>query len=111
MVIFVNLKSSLNNTMITVSEKVPLWWATPAVLGFKGFRRSSPSAAEALGQFVGERLMKEDKKRVVVRFKGIHAGRIAALRGLRKTGVEILALQDVTPTPHNGCRLSKERRI
>ena len=51
--------------------------------------------------------------------KGIHsafgafrfAGREAAIRSLQAAGLEISAIKDVTPIPHNGCRPPKRRRV
>ncbi len=46
---------------------------------------------------------------VVVRGPG--AGREAAIRSLQATGLEVSAITDVTPIPHNGCRPPKRRRV
>jgi small subunit ribosomal protein S11 len=39
------------------------------------------------------------------------AGREAAIRALEATGLEVTAITDVTPIPHNGCRAPKRRRV
>ena len=48
---------------------------------------------------------------IEVRVKGPGGGREAAVRALRAAGLNITAIMDVTPIPHNGCRPSKKRRV
>ena len=48
---------------------------------------------------------------VEVYVKGPGSGREAAIRALQTTGLEIMAIRDVTPIPHNGCRPPKRRRV
>jgi small subunit ribosomal protein S11 len=79
---------------------------TPASLGVKGIE-----GAEKAGETVGGELLKQNCLEVVVTLKGIGAGKLAALKGLKKSGVKILSLQDVTAIPFNGCRPPKKRRI
>ena len=60
------------------------------------------SAKEAIEQGV---------KKVEVWVKGPGSGREAAIRSLQAAGLEIVAIKDVTPIPHNGCRPPKKRRV
>ena len=48
---------------------------------------------------------------VSVRVKGPGAGRESAIRALSGSGLQITAISDVTPLPHNGCRPKKQRRV
>ena len=48
--------------------------------------------------------------RVEVSVKGPGPGREAAIRSLQGAGLEITAIRDVTPVPHNGCRPPKRPR-
>ncbi len=48
--------------------------------------------------------MEHGMKTVEVNVKGPGAGREAAIRALQAAGLEITAIKDVTPVPHNGCR-------
>jgi small subunit ribosomal protein S11 len=48
---------------------------------------------------------------VDVLIKGPGAGRETAYRALMAAGLEIGAVKDVTPVPHNGCRPRKRRRV
>ena len=50
-------------------------------------------------------------KHVEVSVKGPGAGREAAIRALQAAGLEITAIRDVTPVPHNGSRPPKRRRV
>ena len=50
-------------------------------------------------------------RKVEVFVKGIGQGRETAVRSLQTAGLEITAINDVTPVPHNGCRPPKRRRI
>jgi small subunit ribosomal protein S11 len=106
----VHILSSSNNTIVTVlsEEGFVSWWATPALLGYKKSKRGS--SAEALGQFVGERLVKEGIYRVHVLIKGLGPGRIAVIRGIRKSNIKLI-VEDFTSVPHNGCTLPKKRRL
>jgi DNA-directed RNA polymerase subunit alpha len=46
-----------------------------------------------------------------LRKQGPGSGRETAIRSLQATGLEVGSIQDVTPTPHNGCRPPKRRRV
>ena len=49
---------------------------------------------------------------VDVRVKGPGAGRECAIRALQTSvGLDVKAIRDVTPIPHNGCRPPKKRRV
>jgi small subunit ribosomal protein S11 len=48
---------------------------------------------------------------VDVKVKGPGAGRESAIRALKAGGLEIKSIRDVTPIPHNGCRVRKRRRV
>ena len=50
-------------------------------------------------------------RRVEVRVKGPGSGRESAIRAINTAGIEISAIKDVTPIPHNGCRPPKRRRV
>ena len=50
-------------------------------------------------------------KTVEVTVKGPGPGRESAIRALQSVGLEVTAIRDVTPVPHNGCRPPKRRRV
>ena len=55
--------------------------------------------------------MEHGLKTLEVTVKGPGAGREAAIRALQAAGLEVTAIRDVTPVPHNGCRPPKRRRV
>ena len=54
--------------------------------------------------------MEHGLKTVEVTVKG-PPGRESAIRALQSAGLEVTAIRDVTPVPHNGCRPPKRRRV
>ncbi|KIL72061.1 SSU ribosomal protein S11p (S14e) [Bacillus badius] len=55
--------------------------------------------------------MEHGMKSLEVTVKGPGSGREAAIRALQAAGLEVTAIKDVTPVPHNGCRPPKRRRV
>jgi small subunit ribosomal protein S11 len=108
----VHIKSSFNNTIITVTDQQgnALAWASSGNVGFKGSRKSTPFAAQLAAETVGRRAMEHGVRKVDVLVKGPGSGRETAIRTIQNIGIEVVGIQDVTPIPHNGCRLSKRRR-
>ena len=49
-------------------------------------------------------------RKVDVLVKGLGPGRETAIRSLQTAGLEVTAISDVTPIPHNGCRPPKRPR-
>ena len=105
-----HIHSSFNNTIVTITDTQgnAISWGSAGGLGFKGSRKSTPFAA---GQVAETAAMEHGLKSVEVFVKGPGAGREAAIRALQTAGLEISAIKDVTPIPHNGCRPPKRRRV
>ncbi|MFP3360697.1 30S ribosomal protein S11, partial [Planococcus sp. SIMBA_143] len=80
-------------------------------MGFKGSRKSTPFAAQMAAETAGKTAQEHGMKTVEVSVKGPGAGREAAIRALQAVGLEVTAIRDVTPVPHNGCRPPKRRRV
>ena len=116
-----HIHSSFNNTIVTITDVQgnAISWGSAGELGFKGSRKSTPYAAGqstpyAAGQVAetaAKAAMEHGLKTVEVFVKGPGAGREAAIRALQTAGLEISAIKDVTPIPHNGCRPPKRRRV
>ena len=108
-----HIKSSFNNTIISISdmEGNVLAWASAGNVGFKGSRKSTPFAAQMAAEAAGRRAMDHGMKKIDVFVKGPGSGRETAIRSLGAIGLEVGTIQDVTPTPHNGCRPPKRRRV
>ncbi len=109
----VHIKASFNNTIITISDSSGgvVAWSSAGKVGFKGAKKSTPFAAQVAGQACAREALEAGMKRVVVWVKGPGSGREAAIRSIQAAGLEIAAIKDVTPIPHNGCRPRKRRRV
>ena len=109
----VHVMASFNNTMITITDVQgnTIAWASSGKLGFKGSRKSTPYAAQVAADQAGKAAMEHGMKTVEVEVSGPGAGRESALRALQGCGLQVTAIRDVTPIPHNGCRPPKRRRV
>ena len=109
----VHIKATFNNTIITVADQQgnTLCWASSGSIGYKGSRKSTPFAAQRAAERAAEMAHKFGVKEVEIRIKGPGTGRESAIRALRSGGMDIKAIEDVTPLPHNGCRPRKRRRV
>ena len=108
-----HVQATFNNTIITItdSDGAVIAWASSGKVGFKGSRKSTPFAAQLAAEATAKDAITAGMKRVEVWVKGPGAGREAAIRSLQAAGLEISAIKDVTPIPHNGCRPPKRRRV
>ena len=108
----VHIKSSFNNTIIAISDQEGniLSWASGGSVGFKGSRKSTPYAAQMAAEQAGRKAMEHGVRRVDVMVKGPGSGRETAIRSIQTLGIEVIGIKDVTPVPHNGCKLPKRRR-
>lgn len=108
-----HIKSTFNNTVVSLSDIYGnvISWASAGTVGFKGSRKNTPFAAQLAAQTCAKTAMDLGLRRVEVLVKGPGAGREAAIRALQAAGLEITAIRDVTPIPHNGCRPPKKRRV
>ena len=108
-----HIHSSFNNTIVSITDTVGnvISWGSAGGLGFKGSRKSTPFAAGEVAETAAKKAMEHGLKTVEVFVKGPGSGREAAIRALQTAGLEISAIKDVTPIPHNGCRPPKRRRV
>ena len=108
-----HIKATFNNTNISLTDNYGnvISWASAGRVGFKGSRKSTPFAAQLAAESAAKEAMELGLKRVEVLVKGPGSGREAAVRSLQAAGLEITAIKDVTPIPHNGCRPPKRRRV
>jgi small subunit ribosomal protein S11 len=108
-----HIQSTFNNTIISITDadgKVVAWGSSGAQ-GFKGSRKSTPFAAQVTAEAAARRAMEHGMRSIEVYVRGPGAGREAAIRSLQAAGLEVSAITDVTPIPHNGCRPPKRRRV
>jgi small subunit ribosomal protein S11 len=108
-----HVQATFNNTLVTITDKMGavVSWASSGSVGFKGSRKSTPFAAQMAAESAARKAMEVGLKQVEVCVKGPGAGREAAIRSLQAVGLEITAIRDVTPIPHDGCRPPKRRRV
>jgi len=108
-----HVQATFNNTVVTITDKMGgvVAWASAGSVGFKGSRKSTPFAAQMAAEAAARKGMELGLKQVEVYVKGPGAGREAAIRSLQAVGLEITAIRDVTPIPHDGCRPPKRRRV
>jgi small subunit ribosomal protein S11 len=108
-----NILATFNNTQVSITDMHGnlIGWSTAGRVGFKGSRKSTAYAAQQVAQDAARQAMAHGMKEVEVRVKGPGSGREYAIRALQAIGLEISAIKDVTPVPHNGCRPRKKRRV
>jgi small subunit ribosomal protein S11 len=108
-----HIQATFNNTIVTITDKTGncISWASAGKVGFKGSRKSTPFAAQTAAENSARDAIALGLRKVEVLVKGPGVGREAAVRSLQAAGLEITAIKDVTPIPHNGCRPPKRRRV
>ncbi|MFS0562446.1 30S ribosomal protein S11 [Terribacillus sp. 179-K 1B1 HS] len=108
-----HIRSTFNNTIVTITDVQGnvISWSSSGSLGFKGSRKSTPFAAQMAAEAAAKGSVENGMKSLEVTVKGPGAGREAAIRSLQAAGLEVTAIRDVTPVPHNGCRPPKRRRV
>ena len=107
-----HIHSTFNNTIVTITDEAGcvVAWSSAGVLGYKGSRKSTPYAAQMVAEAAAKSAMDHGMKKIEAEVKGPGPGREAAIRALATAGLEITAINDVTPVPHNGCRPPKMPR-
>lgn len=108
-----HIKASFNNTIVTITDMQGnvICWSTAGKTGFKGSKKSTPFAAQVAAEAAAKEAQELGMKKVEVWVKGPGSGRESAIRSLQAAGLEVVAIKDVTPIPHNGCRPPKRRRV
>lgn len=108
-----HIRSTFNNTIVTITDVQgnAVSWSSAGALGFKGSKKSTPFAAQMAAEAAAKAAQDHGMKTLEVTVKGPGGGREAAIRSLQAAGLEVTAIVDVTPVPHNGCRPPKRRRV
>lgn len=107
------IRSTYNNTLVTLTDTQGnvVAWASAGSVGFKGPKKATPFAASRVVETLIEKVRNLGIKEVSIFVRGVGSGRESAIRTLGNYGMEIVKIKDVTPVPHNGCRLPKPRRL
>src|SRR6202140_5495229 len=108
-----HIQGTFNNTISSISDIDfnVISWGSAGAQGFKGSRKSTPFAAQVTAEATAKKALEHGMRSIEVFVRGPGAGREAAIRSLQATGLEVSAITDVTPLPHNGCRPPKRRRV
>jgi small subunit ribosomal protein S11 len=108
-----HIQSTFNNTIVSITDVQGnvVSWGSAGSQGFKGSRKSTPFAAQVTAEATARRAMEHGMRAIEVFVRGPGSGREAAIRSLQAAGLEVSAINDVTPIPHNGCRPPKRRRV
>ena len=108
-----HVEASFNNTKVSISDQRGnvLCWCSAWRLGFKGSKKSTAYVGQMVGGDAAKRAMTFGMREIQIRVNGPGAGRESAIRGIAAAGLDVTAIEDVTPVPHNGCRPPKRRRI
>jgi small subunit ribosomal protein S11 len=109
----VHIQATFNNTIVTIADQEgnTLAWSSAGSLGFRGSRKGTPYAAQQASLTAANKAVETGLRTVEVRVSGPGSGRESAVRALSTAGIEVRAIKDVTPIPHNGCRPPKKRRV
>jgi small subunit ribosomal protein S11 len=99
----VHVQATFNNTIVTIADQEgnTISWSSAGSLGFRGSRKGTPFAAQQAALTAANKAGES----------GPGSGRESAVRALSTAGIEVRAIKDVTPIPHNGCRPPKKRRV
>ncbi|MCB9498283.1 MAG: 30S ribosomal protein S11 [Bacillales bacterium] len=107
-----HIHSTFNNTIVSITDGAGnlVAWSSSGAIGYKGSKKSTPFAAGLASEAAAKAAIDNGMKKVEVSVKGPGPGRDTAIRSLQVAGLEITAIYDVTPVPHNGCRPPKRPR-
>ncbi|MCX6791323.1 MAG: 30S ribosomal protein S11 [Candidatus Gribaldobacteria bacterium] len=109
----VYVNATYNNTIISLTDSMGnvLFWKSAGSIGFKGTKKGTSFASSQVAQAIVQAARQFRIQQVEVYLKGIGGGRDSALKTIVNQGIEVEAIKDVTPVPHNGCRPKKPRRV
>jgi small subunit ribosomal protein S11 len=107
------INATYNNTIVSLTDQTGnvISWASAGGCGFKGAKKATPYAAQVIVKKAVDKAKEFGLKEVMTYVKGVGTGRESAVRALNANGLNILAIKDLTPIPHNGCRPRKPRRV
>ena len=107
-----HIHSTYNNTVVSITDVNGnvISWASAGTIGYKGSKKKTPFAAGQSAEAAAKAATDSWVKRVEVFVKVLGSGRENAIRSLQAAGLEITAINDETPVPHNGCRPPKRPR-
>ena len=107
------IQATFNNIIISLTnaQGQVISWSSAGKMGFRGSKKNTPYAAQMAAEDCGKVALEAGLKKVKAYVKGPGNGRESAIRTLHNLGIEVVEIIDITPTPHNGCRAPKKRRV
>ena len=108
-----HITASFNNIIVSLTNKNGdvISWSSAGKMGFRGSKKNTPYAAQMAAEDCAKVAYDLGLRKVKVFVKGPGSGRESAIRTIHSAGIEVTEINDVTPLPHNGCRLPKRRRV
>ena len=109
----VYIQSTFNNTLVTITDLKGDVVSTSSSgrEGFRGSKKSTSFAASKAAATAAGKATNMGMAKAEIFIKGVGTGRDAAIRSIAQSGIDVVAIKDVTPIPHNGPRARKPRRV
>lgn len=108
----VYVQASFNNTIVSLTDMNGnvMAWSSGGKAGFKGARKSTPYAAQLAADSVLRDGLDMGLSTVEVYSSGVGQGKDSAVKVFHHTSsIRVVGTRDITPHPHNGCKLKKRR--
>ncbi|WP_333023242.1 30S ribosomal protein S11 [Wolbachia endosymbiont of Pentidionis agamae] len=108
------IRVTFNNVFITIADTqgYTLLKSSAGVHGFIGSKKSTPYAASVTAESVVKAAVEKYGMKVVsIVIRGPSFGLEPVMKAIQAYGLAVTAMKDLTPIPHNGCRLRKKRRV
>jgi len=107
------IKATFNNTLVYLTDHkgTMATWTSAGIEGFNNAKRGTNYAGKVAGESMAKRATNLGVNRIRLKLKGMGPGRQDAVKGLIASGMDIVSITDVTPTPHNGPKPKKQRRL
>jgi len=108
----VYVQSTFNNTIITLTDMQGnvVTWSSSGNVGFKGSRKSTPYAAQLAASKVVKEGLDMGLGMVEIYMSGPGQGKDSAVKAFHGSPIRVVGMRDISPHPHNGCKLKKRRR-
>ena len=107
------IHASYNNTIVTITDMDgnTVTWSSSGSIGYKGSKKGTPYAAQLAAADATRKAQNMGVSQLDIIIRGTGSGREQAIRSIQSTGVNVRTIIDDTPSPHNGCRPRKRKRM
>ena len=108
-----HISSTFNNIIISMTNASGqvISRSSAGKQGFRGSKKNTPYAGQVAAEDCAKVAYDLGLRTVKVYLKGPGNGRESAVRAISGVGISVSEIVDITPTPHNGCRPPKRRRV